>query len=138
MALPLESIPLNEPIGDSGVARCPRCGFEFKPWLVMQVRDVAVMFGVKVSTVQHWIARAGLPQRIWRLGSIKVRRIILGDDLVKWMDTKLARPGDGSETAALWSRVSERGKLGAAARERNKAQRAALIGPPPPTDDHTS
>jgi len=91
----------------------------------MQYRDIAVMFGVKLATVKDWCARAGLPTRLWRIGRLKLRRVVLSDDLVRWMDTKLARPGDGSPAARLWATYQDRGRKGAAQRTLNKARRAA-------------
>ncbi len=134
----MEALNLEQSKPDYGIARCPQCGHEFKPWLVMQVRDVAVMFGVKVATVSDWIARAGLRCRLYRLGRLKVRRVVLSTDLLQWMETKLAYPGDGSDTSKLYAFYQERGRLGAAARARNKARRAALIGPPANSSDQST
>jgi len=120
----MEAINLK-PEAESGHVRCPRCGFEFRPWLLMFVRDIAVMFRVKESTVNHWMSRAGLPFRLWRVGRLKVRRVAISTDLHRWMDAKLATPGDGSVTAGLYAWNQARGAKGAAQRTLNKARRAA-------------
>jgi len=92
-----------------GLARCPDCGCEFKPWLVMQLRDIAVMFGVKVSTVRSWTVRAGLNYRLWRLSAFRVRRVVYSTDLARWTEAKLPKPGDDSTTARLWAKDQARG-----------------------------
>lgn len=123
----------------SGQAVCPRCGTLFEPTKVYTVADIAHNLGVAKSTVGSWMFTGQLVFRLWARSSRSIRRVVLGADMMRFMEQRFPLPDPDGEHLAqrLWNRTISNGRKGQAAsriaRQRKLDEQALTIIDPTPT-----
>jgi hypothetical protein len=121
-------------------AQCPQCGCKFEDIRILGAAQIAVLLGVKETTVRGWMSTGLLPFRLWLRNSRSVLRVVLVRDLRAFIDQRFQAPylDPHSRASRLWGWAqkngSKGGKKSAELRKKARAEGANGGDGPEPKD----